>query len=82
MVGIPVCRVKPSRGVSGLGTRDEGSRRWTTKDPILFAGGDTSLSDMSRAIPIKLPDPSGTDAWDSGRLVSRLCKGLVTDDDI
>jgi RHS repeat-associated protein len=33
--------------------------RWTAKDPILFAGGDTDLYGYCLSDPLSLPDPSG-----------------------
>jgi RHS repeat-associated protein len=37
--------------------------RWITKDPILFAGGDTNLYNYSFDDPINLLDTSGTISW-------------------
>ncbi|WP_374029434.1 RHS repeat-associated core domain-containing protein [Bdellovibrio bacteriovorus] len=36
--------------------------RWTSKDPILFAGGDTNLYGYTFNDPINFIDPRGTDA--------------------
>ncbi len=41
--------------------------RWTAKDPILFAGGDTDLYGYCVNDPINLVDPWGTDMMDSYR---------------
>jgi RHS repeat-associated protein len=51
-----------------FGARDYDSRagRWTTKDPIRFAGRDASFYDYVFADPVNLVDPSGTDIWLEG----------------
>ncbi len=38
---------------------DPSNGRWTTKDPIRFEGGDTSLYGYSANDPINLVDPEG-----------------------
>ncbi|UXR63257.1 hypothetical protein EZJ49_09215 [Bdellovibrio bacteriovorus] len=40
--------------------------RWTSKDPILFSGGDVNLYGYVLQDPINLYDPSGTDVWIEG----------------
>jgi RHS repeat-associated protein len=50
-------------GLVRFGARDYDPRvgRWTTKDPILFEGGDTNLYGYVISDPINLIDPSGLD---------------------
>jgi RHS repeat-associated protein len=51
-------------GLVRLGARDYDPHtgRWTAKDPILFAGGDTNLYGYCLGDPINLVDPFGFDA--------------------
>jgi RHS repeat-associated protein len=44
-----------------FGARDYDARlgRWTAKDPISFAGGDTSLYQYAFAAPVDVADPAG-----------------------
>lgn len=44
---------------------DAGTGRWLSKDPILFAGGDTNLYGYVLNDPINLIDPSGLAPGDS-----------------
>lgn len=37
--------------------------RWTAKDPILFAGGDTNLYGYVLTDPVNFTDPSGLSLW-------------------
>ena len=48
-------------GLIRFGTRDYDpyTGRWTTKDPILFAGGDTNLYGYVLNDPVNLSDPHG-----------------------
>lgn len=41
---------------------DPDTGRWTAKDPILFAGGDTDLYGYCLNDPVNLADPRGTEA--------------------
>lgn len=41
---------------------DPEAGRWTSKDPILFGGGDTNLYGYTFSDPINFIDPKGTDA--------------------
>ena len=54
----------PHTGLTHFGARDYDPTiaRWTTKDPIGFAGGDTNLYAYVANDPINLVDPSGL-AW-------------------
>jgi RHS repeat-associated protein len=54
-------------GLVRFGLRDYDPRvgRWTAKDPILFAGGDTNLYVYVVNDPINLLDPLGTDWIDT-----------------
>jgi RHS repeat-associated protein len=45
---------------------DPQSGRWTAKDPILFAGGDTNLYGYVLNDPVNLLDPAGELAWVAG----------------
>lgn len=46
-------------GCIGARDYDPETGRWTSKDPILFRGGDTNLYGYVLADPINLIDPSG-----------------------
>ncbi|MGH7740531.1 MAG: RHS repeat domain-containing protein, partial [Candidatus Eiseniibacteriota bacterium] len=50
-----------STGLVRFGARDYDpvAARWTCKDPILFAGGSTSLSEYAADDPVNNSDPSG-----------------------
>jgi len=48
---------------------DPETGRWTSKDPILFAGGDTNLYGYVVADPINLIDPSGKSWAQVGRVI-------------
>jgi RHS repeat-associated protein len=53
-------------GLVRLGARDYDPHtgRWTAKDPILFAGGDTNLYGYVQNDPVNLVDPQGlADKW-------------------
>lgn len=52
-------------GLVRFGARDYDPEtgRWTTKDPILFSGGDTNLYGYVLADPVNLIDPSGYKHW-------------------
>jgi len=39
---------------------DPETGRWTSKDPILFGGGDTNLFGYVASDPVNSIDPSGT----------------------
>jgi RHS repeat-associated protein len=58
-------------GLTRFGARDydPGVGRWTTKDPIGFAGGDSNLYGYGFDDPINLIDPSGLDALTQDPLV-------------
>lgn len=50
-------------GLVRFGARDYDAEtgRWTTKDPIGFAGGDTNLYGYTLGDPVNLTDPAGTE---------------------
>ena len=50
-------------GLVRFGARDYDAQtgRWTSKDPIRFAGGDANLYRYTKADPINLIDPTGLD---------------------
>jgi RHS repeat-associated protein len=52
----------PDTGLVRFGARDYDPQvgRWTAKDPILFAGGDTNLYGYVLNDPVNLTDPAGT----------------------
>src|SRR5690606_23305306 len=52
----------PDTGLVRFGARDYDSYtgRWTSKDPILFNGGDTNLFGYVLQDPVNNIDPSGT----------------------
>jgi RHS repeat-associated protein len=59
----------PDTGLVRFGARDYDATvgRWTAKDPILFAGGDTNLYAYASGDPVNNVDPSGhiiETAWD------------------
>lgn len=51
----------PETGLVRLGARDydPATGRWTTKDPLLFDGGDTNLYSYCGSDPTNCTDPSG-----------------------
>ena len=53
-------------GLVRFGARDYDAEigRWTSKDPILFNGGDTNLYGYVVSDPVNLVDPWGEDAYD------------------
>lgn len=68
----------PDTGLVRMGARDYDPQtgRWTTKDPIGFAGGETSLYAYAGGDPVNRIDPSGLidltpqfldDVWDDSR---------------
>jgi len=52
-------------GLTRFGARDydAGTGRWTAKDPILFAGGQTNLLAYCNNDPISFIDPEGLGSW-------------------
>ncbi len=56
----------PDTGLVRMGARDYNPEtgRWTTKDPIAFAGGDTSLYAYVGGDPINNTDPGGLSVLD------------------
>ncbi len=52
-------------GLVHFGARDYDpvTGRWTTRDPLGFAGGDTNLYGYVLQDPINLDDPSGLFLW-------------------
>jgi len=51
----------PQTALTHFGARDfdAGSGRWTSKDPILFAAGDTNLFQFGGGDPVNTRDPTG-----------------------
>ena len=47
----------------GLRDYDPATGRWTTKDPILFKGGDTNLFGYTGRDPVNFVDPSGLEPY-------------------
>jgi RHS repeat-associated protein len=45
----------------GMRDYDAETARWTMKDPILFAGGDTNVYGYVLNDPVNLVDPEGLD---------------------
>jgi len=60
----------PDTGLARFGFRDydPDTGRWTAKDPILFAGGDTDLYGYCLNNPINLIDPNGLYLTDSQKV--------------
>ena len=58
----------PDTGLTRFGARDYDAEtgRWTAKDPILFAGGDTNLYGYVLNDPINWVDPFGLDRVKAG----------------
>jgi RHS repeat-associated protein len=52
-------------GLVRFGARDYDPQtgRWTAKDPILFAGGDTNLFGYVQNDPVNFVDPMGLERW-------------------
>jgi RHS repeat-associated protein len=69
-------------GLVRFGFRDYDPQvgRWTAKDPIYFAGGDTDLYGYVLSNPIGLVDPSGLDAC--GNFIDALIRDCVASKDI
>jgi RHS repeat-associated protein len=65
-------------GLTRFGARDYDASigRWTNKDPILFAGGDTNLYGYVANDPVNWIDPRGTDTQSYGATVSGGFGGL------
>jgi RHS repeat-associated protein len=59
----------------GLRDYDPQVGRWTAKDPILFAGGDTNLYGYTLADPVNFIDPLGESVWS---FAGGFAKGFVT----
>jgi RHS repeat-associated protein len=57
--------------------------RWTAKDPVSFAGGDTDLYGYVFADPVNLTDPTGLDACKKKRklkwVVDKIAHGVTGD---
>jgi RHS repeat-associated protein len=55
-------------GLVRFGARDYDAvtGRWSTRDPILFRGGDTNLYRYAAGDPINFVDPTGLDIWIEG----------------
>lgn len=53
-------------GLTRFGARDYDPQtgRWTAKDPILFAGGDTNLYRYAAGDPVNWVDPGGLYRWE------------------
>jgi len=61
----------PDTKLTRFGARDYDAQtgRWTAKDPILFAGGDTNLYGYVLNDPINWVDPLGLSKRDAERLL-------------
>ncbi|MDH3227374.1 MAG: RHS repeat-associated core domain-containing protein, partial [Thermoleophilia bacterium] len=57
----------PQTGLTRFGARDYDpiTGRWTAKDPLLFAGGDSNLYSYALQDPVNLTDPAGYAVLDS-----------------
>jgi RHS repeat-associated protein len=55
-----------SRVCFGARDYDPYTGRWTARDPILFAGGDSNLYRYAAGDPINFVDPTGLDIWIEG----------------
>jgi RHS repeat-associated protein len=60
----------PATKLIRFGARDydPATGRWTAKDPILFAGGDTNLFAYADNDPVNFADPWGTKEGESGSI--------------
>lgn len=54
---------------------DPETGRWTSKDPILFGGGDTNLYGYTFSDPVNFIDPSGLKIYDPEGLIPNWIKG-------
>src|SRR3989344_2468983 len=68
--GFAGCLYDVDTKLCRFGTRDYDASigRWLSKDPILFAGGDTNLYGYVMQDPINLIDPNGLSAKDVARI--------------
>ncbi len=57
---------------------DPDTGRWTAKDPILFAGGDTDLYGYVLSDPVNLIDPNGLYLTDSQKLTVSAIAGIAS----
>jgi len=66
-------------GLVRFGARDydPDTGRWTAKDPILFAGGDTNLYGYTLGDPVNFVDPAGYDAGALINLFKAVGKSIV-----
>jgi RHS repeat-associated protein len=55
----------PATGLVRLGARDYDAQtgRWTTKDPLLFGGGDSNVYAYAGSDPVNRIDPAGLSVW-------------------
>lgn len=65
-------------GLVRFGARDYDpmTGRWTSKDPIMFEGGDTNLYGYVLNDPVNLIDPMGTDWTDAGFAMTDAAAGF------
>jgi RHS repeat-associated protein len=68
----------PDTRLTRFGARDYDASvgRWTTKDPIRFAGGSANLYAYAADDPVNLIDPTGTDANDDLNGIAGAADGL------
>jgi len=64
----------PDTGLVRFGYRDYDPEtgRWTAKDPILFAGGDTDLYGYCLSDPVNMTDPSGLLSPEARKIVNAI----------